>query len=197
MELEEMKNLWEEMGEKIDKQELLTTQLLEKTTKQNYHSRLNKIKYSEFAGAIICYLGAIYLIMNFIKIEQVPEKIFGVISIGLLLILPIISLRYLNSMNDLRISSNTYKETINDYGKRKIRFQKFQKLNISLGLFLILIAIPVLSAIKGENLSDKAHFWTIIFPIAILGFLGFSYWVIKSYNKNLDATEKMLSDINN
>jgi hypothetical protein len=197
MELKEMKNLWEGMSEKIEKQELLTNQLVEKMTEQKYQSRLNKIRYSEIIGAIICYLGAIYLIMNFMEIEPLPEKIFAVISIGLLLSLPIISLRYLSGMQDLKISSKTYLETINDFGKRKVRFQKFQKLNISLGLFLILVSIPVLSAIKGTDLSEKEYFWTLTFPISILAFLGFAYWVLKSYNKTLEGTEKMLSDINN
>lgn len=197
MELEEMKNLWEGMSKKVEKQELRTNQLLEKVTEQKYHSKLNKIRYSEIIGAIICYLGAIYLIMNFMKIDPLAEKIFAVIAIGLLLILPVISLRSLNAMQNLKISSKTYLDALNDFGKRKIRFQKFQKLNISLGLFLIIVAIPVLSAIKGTDLSETEYFWTLTFPVSIIAFLGFAYWVLKSYNKSLEATEKLLSEINN
>ncbi|MEO2064279.1 MAG: hypothetical protein ABGW97_14940 [Christiangramia sp.] len=196
MELEEMKNLWEGMSKKVEKQELLTKNLLEKVTEQKYHSKLNKIRYSEMIGTIICYLGAVYLIMNFVKIDPLAEKIFAIIAIGLLLTLPVISLRSLNRMQNLPISSKTYLDALNDFGKRKMRFQKFQKLNVSLGLFLLIVAIPVLSAIKGVDLSETEHFWTLTFPISIIAFLGFAFWVFRSYKKSLEATEKLLSDIN-
>lgn len=196
MELEEMKNLWEGMSKKVEKQELLTKNLLEKVTEQKYHSKLNKIRYSEMIGTIICYLGAVYLIMNFVKIDPLTEKIFAIIAIVLLLALPVISLRSLNRMQNLPISSKTYLDTLNDFGKRKMRFQKFQKLNVSLGLFLLIVAIPVLSAIKGVDLSETEHFWTLTFPISIIAFLGFAFWVFRSYKKSLEATEKLLSDIN-
>ncbi|MEE2771720.1 MAG: hypothetical protein VX712_05845 [Bacteroidota bacterium] len=196
MELEEMKNLWEGMSKKVEKQELLTKNLLEKVTEQKYHSKLNKIRHSEMIGTIICYLGAVYLIMNFVKIDPLAEKIFAIIAIGLLLTLPVISLRSLNRMQNLPISSKTYLDTLNDFGKRKMRFQKFQKLNVSLGLFLLIVAIPVLSAIKGVDLSETEHFWTLTFPISIIAFLGFAFWVFRSYKKSLEATEKLLSDIN-
>lgn len=197
MELDEMKNLWEGMSKKVENQELLTKKLIEKVTEQKYHSKLNKIRYSEIIGAIICYLGAIFLIMNFIKIDPLAEKVFAVIAIGLLLTLPVISLSSLSSMQKLQISSKTYLDTLNDFGKRKIKFQRLQKLNVSLGLFLIIIAIPVLSAIKGVDLSKTEHFWTLTFPISVIAFLGFAIWVLRSYNKSLEATEKLLSEINN
>ncbi|WP_373056342.1 hypothetical protein [Zunongwangia sp. H14] len=197
MELEEMKNLWEGMSDRIEKQERLTKNLIGNVTEEKYHSKLKKIKYSEIIGTIICYLGAIYLIMNFMKIDPLAEKIFAVIAIGLLLTLPIISLSSLNGMQKVKISSKTYLDTLNDFGRRKIRFQKFQKLNVSLGLFLILVAIPVLSAIKGVDLSETEHFWILTFPISIIAFLGFAFWVLRSYNKSLEATEKLLSEINN
>lgn len=197
MELDEMKNLWNGVSKKVENQELLTKKLIEKVTEQKYHSKLNKIRYSEIIGAIICYLGAIYLIINFMKIDPLAEKIFAVIAIGLLLILPVISISSLNGMQKLKISSKTYLDTLNDFGKRKVKFLKFQKLNMSLGLFLIVVAIPVLSAIKGVDLSETEHFWTLTFPISMIAFLGFALWVFRSYNRSLKATEKLLSEINN
>lgn len=197
MELDEMKNLWQGLSKKVENQELLTKKSIEKVTEQKYHSKLNKIRYSEIIGAIICYLGAIFIIMNFIKIDSFAEQAFAVIAIGLLFTLPIISLISLRSMQKLQISSKPYLDTLNEFGKRKIKFQRFQKLNVSLGLFLIIIAIPVLSAIKGFDLSKTEHFWTLTFPISVIAFLGFAIWVLRSYNKSLEDTEKLLSEINN
>lgn len=197
MELEEMKNAWQTMSKRIEKQEFMTDQLLEKMTREKYNSKLNKIGYSEYVGVLICYIGAIYLIMNFTQIDDTLMRIFALVAISLLFILPIISLHSLRAVKNVNISSKTYLETIEDFGKRKIKFQKLQKLNISLGLFLMLVAIPVLSAIQGKDIGQTPYFWTLIFPITLAFFLAFAFWVLRSYNKILNETEKMLSDINN
>lgn len=197
MELEEMKNTWGELSKRVEKQELLTNQLIEKITRENYHSKMNKIGYSEFIGTIICYLGASYILMNFTKIDELLIQVLAGISVALLFILPVISLKSVRSIKNINISSNTYLEIINLFGKQKIRFQKLQKLNVALGLFFMLIILPVLAAIQGKNLREIPNFWTLIFPIFVLFFLVFSWWVLKSYNKILSNTEKMLSEINN
>lgn len=197
MELEELKNTWQSMSKRVENQEFLTNQILEKMKREKYHSKLNKIGYSEYIGAIICYIGAAYLIMNFMKIEDILMQLFAIIAIALLFILPVISLKSLRTVKNINISTKTYAEAIEDFGKRKIKFQRLQKLNISLALFLMLVAIPVLSAIQGKDIAQAPHFWTLIFPISIAFFMVFALWVLKSYNKILNGTEKLLSDINN
>ncbi len=196
MELEEMRTAWQEMSKRVENQEMLTDQLLEKMTREKYYSKLNKIGYSEYISTLICYIGAAYLITNFTKIDDTLMQVFAFVAVLLLFILPIISLRSLRAVKKVNISSKTYLEAIEDFGKRKIKFQKLQKLNVSLGLFLMLVAIPVLSAIQGKDIVRIPYFWTLVFPISIAFFLVFAFWVLRSYNKILNETEKMLSDIN-
>lgn len=196
MELEEMRNTWQEMSKRLEHQEFMTNQLLEKMTREKYNSKMNKIGYSEYIGTIICYIGAAYLIMNFTKIDATLMQVFALFAILLLFILPIISLKSLRAVKNINISSKTYLEAIEDFAKRKMEFQRLQKLNVSLGLFLMLVAIPVLSAIQGKDIVQIPNFWTLIFPISIAFFLVFAFWVLRSYNKLLNETEKMLSDLN-
>ncbi len=196
MELEEMKHTWQEMSKRLENQEATTTRLLEKLTNEKYHSKINRIGNSEYIGTIVCYIGAAYLIINFVKLADVTMQIFALISILLLFILPIISLQSVRAIKGVKVTSKNYLETIHDFGRRKVRFQKLQKLNISLGLFLMLVAVPVLSAIQGKDISTIPYFWTLIFPISVAFFLVFAFWVISSYNKLLTKTEKMISDIN-
>ncbi len=90
MELEEMKSNWEEISKRIEKQELLTTQLIEKMTHKKYKSKLKKIGNSEYVGTLTCYVGAAYLIINFTKLEEFIFQLFCIITILLLFALPII-----------------------------------------------------------------------------------------------------------
>ncbi len=197
MELEELKKLWEGMNGKLQQQEQLTRNLLEEVTEHKYHSKLHKIKTSELIGSGICFLGAVFLILNFSKIEPLAEQIFAILAIVLLLSLPVISLMSLKAMQQMPVSTKTYLETLTGFRKSRIRFIKFQRLTVSLGLFLMIIAIPVLAAIKGIDLSETEHFWTLTFPIGIIAFLGFAFWVLRSYTKTLKAAEQLLSEIKN
>ena len=197
MELEELKKLWERTSDKLQQQEQLTKNLLEEVTEHKYHSKLYKIKTSEIIGAGICYLGAVYLILNFPKIEPLAEQIFALIAIVLLVCLPVVSLLSLKAMQQVPVSTKTYLETLTGFRKSRIQFIRFQRLNVSLGLFLIVISIPVLAAIKGIDLSETEYFWTLTFPIGIIAFLGFAFWVLRCYTKTLKAAEQLLSEVKN
>jgi hypothetical protein len=196
MELEEMKLAWNDLSKKVEKQEILNHQIIEKMTKDQYQSNLKKIALPEFIGTIICYLGAAYLSINVPKLEDPMIQVFGIISIALLLILPIISLQSVRAMRKINLSSHSYLETIKIFGQQKIRFQKLQKLNVSLGLFLMVIGVPVLLAIQEKSLNLTPLFWMLYFPLGVMFFLGFSYWVLKYYNGKLKATERMLAEVN-
>lgn len=197
MELEEMKDTWNTLSEKVEKQDILLNKTIEKMKQQHYNSKLNKIGYAEYIGTIICYIGAAYIGINFLKIEGPLMQAVAALSILLLFILPVISLKSVRTIKNADIYAKTYLETINSFAKQKMRFQKLQKLNVFLGLLLMLLIFPVLSAIQGKDLSHIPNFWTVIFPFFIILMLGFAYWVLKSYNKILEDTEKMLSEINN
>jgi hypothetical protein len=194
MELEEMKNTWEQLSKRVEKQEILNQQIINKMTKEQYQSNLKKISLPEFIGTIICYMGAAYLAVNIPKLDEILMQFLGAIAIILLLTLPIISLQSIRAMRKVNPSSHSYLEAIQVFGEQKIRFQKLQKLNVSLGMFLMVIGVPVLLAIQGKSLNPTPLFWMLFFPLGIALFLTFSYWVLKYYNKALKATEKMLAE---
>lgn len=196
MELEEMKLAWNDLSKKVEKQEILNQQMIEKMTKDQFQTNLKKIALPEYIGTIICYIGAAYLSVNVPKLDEPLIQVFGVISIALLLVLPIISLQSIRAMRKVNLAVHTYIEALQVFGKQKLRFQKLQKLNVSLGLFLMLIGVPVLLAIQGIYLNPTPLFWMLYFPLGVMFFLGFSYWVLKYYNRKLKATERMLAEVN-
>lgn len=195
MELEEMKSTWQQMSDKLRDQEILNKQLIERMTQESYQSRIQKIGTSEFIGTVICYIGAAYVIINFSAIERPAVQVLAVVLVLLLFVLPVLSLKSVAAMRGVRISSKSYLEAIEDFAKRRIQFERLQKINVSFGLLVMLILIPVLSAIQGKDVTQLAHFWTLVFPITVAFYLAFTYWVLKSYNRILNQTEKLLSGI--
>jgi len=197
MELEEMKNNWEEISKRIEKQELLNNQLIEKMTHKRYKSKLKKIGNSEYVGTLTCYVGAAYLIINFTKIEEFIFQLFCIITILLLFAIPIISLKSLRGMNNISIHTAKYSETIKAYRHHKMRFYKLQRINMILTFLLLITIIPVLASIYGKDINSITNFWSIIVPVCVAFFAGFSFITWRYYSKILKNLENELPEFNN
>ncbi|MBA2745637.1 MAG: hypothetical protein H0U44_05370 [Flavisolibacter sp.] len=197
MELEDMQNTWQEMSKKIDKQEILTNQFIEKMTHKKYKSKLNKIGNSEYVGILTCYAGAAYLIINFRKIDEFIFQLLCIITILLLFVLPIISLKSLKGLKTLSIHTAQYSETIRKYMQHKMKFYKLQRINLILAFLLLITILPVLASIYGKEINSITNFWTIIVPACLVFFAGFSFITWRYYSKILKNVENELAELNN
>ncbi|GAA4312502.1 hypothetical protein [Nibribacter koreensis] len=195
MELEEMQQAWANLSQRVEKQDILTTHLVEQTARQRYHARLNSIKYSELAGTFVCYAAAGYVSVHLTRIEGFWMQVLAVLTIVVLLILPILSLASVRAVRGVNISVATYVETIQTFARQKIRFQRLQKINVLLGLVLLFVSLPVLASIQGKDLTQIPYLWTVLVPVGAAVFLAFAYWVLRSYNKILTDMESLLTDI--
>ena len=65
MELEELRNEWQEMSKEIEKQKILTDKLIIDMTQKKYKNKLNSISIPETIGTVICFAAAIYIFINF------------------------------------------------------------------------------------------------------------------------------------
>lgn len=191
-----MKTTWEMLSKQINNQEKLTNQLIERVTEQKFRSTMSRILYPEYVGAIVCYAGAAYLIWNFTRIDLWLMQIFGIIAVVLLIILPIISFISVREIKSVQLSIQSYSETIREYARQKIRFQKLQKLNIALAMIVMLTSIPVLVNIQGKDISSIPYFWILLFPTGIVLFFAFAFGVLRHYNNALKEAEELISGIN-
>ncbi|RNI31583.1 hypothetical protein [Rufibacter latericius] len=197
MELEEMQQAWLKLSLKVEQQEALATQLVEKTMHQSYHSTLNRIKYPEMVGTFVCYAAAGYVSVHLFKIEGQFMQLLAALTIVVLLVLPIISLSAVRAIKGVNISGATYVETIKTFAQQKIRFQRLQKINVLLGLVLFGVSLPVMAAIQGKDLNQIPYLYTVMLPVGVATFLAFAYWVLRAYNKTLAEMESLLTDIHN
>lgn len=195
MELEEMKSNWEEMSKRIEKQEILNHELIEKMTHQKLKSNLKKIGNSEYIGTLTCYIGAVYLIINFAKIEEFIFQVLCVLTILLLFAVPIISLKSLKGLNSFSIHTAKYSETINAYMHYKWKFYKLQRINTILAFLLLILILPVLASIYGKEINSIQNFWTIIVPAFLMFFAGFSFITWRYYSKILKNIQTELSEL--
>ena len=112
MELDDLKKAWEDISNQVNKNESLNPQIIDQMTKNKYQANLKKIAYPEFAGVLICLMGAIYIAFNFGKLDTYFLQITGVVSIMLLLILSVLSLLSLQKFNRNIDLNKSYAETL-------------------------------------------------------------------------------------
>ncbi|MXV16495.1 hypothetical protein [Hufsiella ginkgonis] len=195
MELEEMKAAWEDLGRKVEKQDKLTHQMIEKMTEQRYRSRLDGIALPEKIATVFCFVFAAALILNFYRIHQPLMQVFGALSVAYLVVLPLISLSMLRDLKKISLSDISYAEAIRRQAQKRIRFQKFQVINLVASFAFMLVFFPVLIDMMGKSVAHEPYFWMLVVPFGIAIFLGASFWVLRCYNRTLSAAESLLAEI--
>lgn len=196
MELDDLKNSWEDINKQVDKQQNLNPKIIGEMTRNKYNASLHKIIYSEVIGTLICFAGAVYIGFNFGKLDTVFLQVAGILAILLLVALPVISLLSVRHFNMPADVSKPYAETLKAFAVQKIRFHKFQQINVMLSYLLLVDTIVLMSKFfSDKDISDNKYFWIFSFPLGYIFLLFFSKWVSKKYNNTLRQAEKLLKEL--
>ena len=196
MELDELKSSWQMLSEKVEKQQRLNAKLIEQMTNHNYRSRLNKIVYPEFIGSIICFIGVFLLLWNFDKLNTVLLQVAGGLCVLFLVVLPILSISSIRGLQTINMSLSSYADTLKQFAIKKIRFQKIQKLTVSLNFgFMIAFAPVCVRMADGKDITQSTRFWVIILPLCLVAMFFVSRWVLRHYNNALKQAETLLTEI--
>ncbi len=200
MELEEMKTLWQEMSERIEEQKQITDTLIMDMTQQKYTRKFSKITTYESIGAVICFITAILILVNFEKLDTWYLAACGIFTVGYLFTLPIIVLRSLKTIKTLNISTSSYKETIVSFTKAKKQLLLIQKLGLYVNSILFLAIIPVTSKLLGDKdiFMTGGSLWKysfiVIFAIAMIFVSKWGYGCYKNITNSAEDILKELED---
>ena len=196
MELDELRSAWETLSMKMEKQQQLNAKLIEQMTNQNYKHRVNNIARPEFIAGIISFIMAIALILNFGKLNTLLLQVFGGFSALFLIVLPVLSFQSIKGLQTINMSLSTYKNTLKEFAIQKIRFQKFQKLNVFLSFIFMVAFAPVsVKLLAGKDIFQNLIPWLTIFPASVIVMFFVSRWVLRHYNNALKKAEELLTDI--
>ncbi len=196
MELDDLKNSWEAINKQVDNQQNLNPQIIDKMTRNKYNASLHKIIYPELIGTLVCFASAVYIGFNFGKLDTVFLQGAGILAILLLVALSIISLLSVRHFNMPADVSKPYAEILKAFAVQKIRFHKFQQINVMLSYLLLVDTIVLMSKFfSDKDISDNKYFWIFSFPLGYIFLLFFSKWVSKKYNNTLRQAEQLLKEL--
>ena len=196
MDLEEIKNQWDKMSKDIKKQKILTDKLIIDMTQEKYNNKLKLISIPETIGTVICFAGAIYIFINFGKLDTWYMQLSGLFTALFCIILPILSLRSIFGMQKLDMSNNNYKQSIEKFAKSKKQFVLIQKVSFYLSFILVLVCLPVAGKLMNNKdlfLESKVWLWYIPFGFVFLYVI--SRWVFKKYKSATTSAENLLKEL--
>ena len=199
MELDEMKVLWNEMSIEVEKQKSLTSKLIIEMTEQKFNNKLRKISIPESIGSVLCFLMALFVLVNFNKLDTWYLFMSGVFTVAYLVLIPLLVLKSISDMKGINISENNYKQTIQDFAKSKKRFFLLQQLSQLLGVILIVTSMLLSAKILNDKdlfiVGGKALIWAV--PLLVVFLYFFSRWGIKCYRNATLQAEDLLRELDN
>ena len=167
-------------------------------TEIQYKNRINKILLPEIIGTVICGLTVFYILLNFQKLDTWYQITAAIISMSMLIILPILSLKSLKNLYNISPAVHNYKEMIVAYNKAKQQVKFVQKLSIYFSFILMLVIIPVFLKLFSNKDLSQLNFvkiaWSI--PLAIIFVVFMTRWVFKWYKNTIKSTDTLLAELN-
>ena len=196
MELEDLKNTWNNVNNQAEKQQNLTPETIDRMTQKRYYSNLKKVAYPEIAGVIVCLMGALFIGLNFNKLNTIFLQAAGVVALLVLLTLSIISLLSLQQLNITGDVNKPYAETLKRFAIQKLKFNKFQKINVLLSYLLLVSIIILLSKfISGRDVTNSKYFWIFSFSFGYIFLQFYAKRILKYYDKKLRQAEELLQEL--
>ena len=196
MELEDFKSTWREVTIQLMEKQNFNPKTFDKMSKKKFQSSLLKIALPEILGSIVCIAAAIFIAINFYKLNQFAYKIAGALSILIFLVLPVLSIISIQQLYKGVDVETSYADAIKQFAIRKIKFCRLQKLNLMLSYLLLVSVILTCARIFGRNeITESNYFFVFAFSFGYSFFLVFSKWVSKSYNKTIRQTETLLKTL--
>jgi hypothetical protein len=196
MELDELKNIWEDANKPTTQQPILNPKMIEQMTQIKYKSRLRKVIYPELTGTIVSVAAVVYIALNFSKLTTPFFQGIGIVTILFLIVLPIISLTLLFQLNTIGDLSQPYAETLKKFATQKLRFIRFQQASVQAGYVLMVLTILLTPKFTGgSSLNENKYFWAVSIVFGYIFLYVFSRWVLGKYGKALHQAEELLKDL--
>lgn len=198
MELEELKSAWTQMSDELNHQKKLTNQIILDMTKQKYQNKFTTITKYETLGAVVCFVVAFFVLLNYSKLDTWYLQVCGVLTLSFLIVLPVMVLTTLKRLKNIDILNGSYKENLKFYLKTKNRLLRLQKIGIAVGFIALFFIVPVTSKI----ISNKNVFLTslkteqyIVFAITLIIMVFFCRWAYNGYLKVTQSAQELIQEL--
>lgn len=198
MEIEEIKILWSEMSDQLEKQKKLTNDIIMNMTQERYSNKFKTISAYETFGAVFCLVVFLFIVFNFKKLDTWYLATCGIITIAFISILPVYSLKLLRKIRNFNIIDKSYKEALIGFQTAKKSLLKLQKAAVYISFVIMFTSAAVFAKIfenKDFFLIERGINEYLVFAFAIAFVFFFSRWGLRAYSKVTTSAENILKEL--
>ncbi|MFP2995038.1 hypothetical protein ABN763_03965 [Spongiivirga sp. MCCC 1A20706] len=194
MNIEEMQSTWATLSRQLEKQQKLTDTLIMQMAQERYEKKISVISFYESIGAIICFLAAVFIFINFNKLDDAIHMILGVFTLLVLTVLPVAVFWSIKKLKQINITNRSYTNTILEFNKRRRQFLLIQKVGVAFAFPIFFGSMPVFSKVMGnksilENGGSLSLYLFIAFWVLVMIF--FIRWGSNKY-KNITSSARSI-----
>jgi ABC-type multidrug transport system fused ATPase/permease subunit len=167
-------------------------------TQQKFRNRFYTLSLFETVGAVICFVFAFIILLNLDKMNTWYLMACSLFTLAFLVILPIFTLRAIKGMRSMNLSRYNYKETLEEFTRKRKNMLLIQKVAVMFSVVLMWVSIPVFSMIMNNKdfFQQEHNPWLWAFTALVtVGVILFSRYGYRGYQKVTASAEKVLKDI--
>lgn len=198
MELEELQSTWVQMSAKLEQQKKLTDKIILHMTQERYIKKFKHISIFETVGAMICFVVAFYILLNFQSLDTWYLILCGIFTLIFLVVLPILVLRAIYTIKYLDIFSNSYKDVLVKYLQAKKNLLLLQQLSIYMSVIQLFAVAVVFAKIWGNKdfFTVDRGIWDYVSILGAGLFIFFlARWAYSGYLKLTGSAEEILKEL--
>lgn len=198
MELDEIKNIWSQYDEKLNKNLKFNETLLQKMNLNKSRLEMQKPLIYELISAMLVFLFTAYLIAISMRIINEPKfSVPGLIAAVITIIYFAFSVIRLNKFLKLEYYDSSILKLQKQIANLKYTTSRFLKFELILAPFLVLTTLPIMfKVIHNFNVYENVLVASLVTIFVIACSIPLVIWIYKHlYAKKISNTEKLLKEI--
>ncbi|WP_151673036.1 hypothetical protein [Patiriisocius marinus] len=197
MDLDEIKNQWSELSQRVDTLELINKSQVMEITKEKYKSKFSCVQRYEGAGAIVCFIMAIVILLNFHKFDIWYEYVGGGVLLFLLIAMPLFVLTTLQRTKGVIDYNKGVGEIAKAFAKEKKQLILVQKLSIPFTVIAFVTALPVFSGVfdNGDFFERMDAYLLGTISVTLVLVIAVSILGYKKYTRIIARAEVLIDEI--
>lgn len=195
MELEELKSNWQKISMELDKQKVLTNELILKMAGNRSRSMLRSILAIERSGIALTSAMMIYIFFNMGRLNDWFSLTAGISTLVILMTGLIMSFILIKRIQNVDIVNNGYRQTLLDVNRIKTFQLIMKRMSAFLAPVLLITILPTFAALWFEKnlINDLMDFWESLIPGLVL--IPVIWYILsRFYSQKLNDLNKLLKE---
>ncbi|MBT1707395.1 hypothetical protein KK062_04135 [Fulvivirgaceae bacterium PWU5] len=198
MDIDETKELWRQISDRVEKQEKLTNEVILRMAQTRSKNRLSKVFMLEIGGNTWLFAFICYILFKLETLDTTPLLFSGILSMIISLIAIVMSANFIIKASTIDIVRKSYKQTILDFAACQKAYHINKKFYLPLGFALLASVCPVV--FKLTNNTDVFTAVPLATILLYIGAGGFFYTIltlvhVKYYNKQINQIDELLREV--